>query len=187
MKMLRTISMMIAAIMTMASISSCQGNLDLEDASNDQILHRMNQLNLTSSLHDDIEFMILTPKGLAEVGLKDFVLSTGPDLNYPELENGSFFAVTSSGRYADEIVSIMAHTQNIEKCKPGDKLDLKKVSFGCMLSNDSANFIEAIDKGKVVLKSINSTSVTLRFVKVKGSLKFGDYYFNGDITFDISE
>lgn len=184
--MLRTLSMLAAAVLTMAMFSSCSQNLDLsDDSSYSEVLRKMNQLNRDTSIDGDIEFMILTPNGLRGVGYKSFTMSTKEDANYPELNGTSFFAVTAEGRYANEMFSIMAHSQNLSKSKPGDKLDLKRVSCGNFASSNSDIAFGTYEGGDIYVKNISDTSITLRFAKVKTRNALGKTYFNGDLTFDI--
>ena len=186
MKLLRTFCLIAAATMSVAMITSCQNEtLDLENASNSQILRRMNQQNREVPMEGDIEFMILTPNGLAEVGWKSFTMSAKEDGDFKDLDGTSFFSVTSSGRYANDMFSIMVHSQNLSKSQPGDKLDLKRVSCGNFLSSNSDITFATFEGGDIYVKNISDATITLRFVKIKGSNALGDLYFNGDLAFDI--
>ena len=184
--MLRRICMLAVAALSVVSISSCNKDLELDDdSSNSEILRKMTKDNRTVSIDGDIEFQILTPNGLRGVGYKSFTMSAKEDANYPELNGTSFFAVTAEGRYANEMFSIMAHSQNLSKSKPGDKLDLKRVSCGNFASNNSEIAFGSFEGGDIYVKSLTETSITLRFVKVKTKNGLGKAYFNGDLTFDI--
>lgn len=185
MKTLHFASLLGAAMISMMVITSCQQELDLEKASTAQILQRIDQKNSEVPMSGDIEFMILTPNGLAEVAYKSFTMSVGEEPVYKELTGKSFLSITSTGRYADDIISFMAFFQNLSESTPGEKLILERVSFGNFLSNDSSKAFGEYKKGDIYLKDITDSSITLRFSKVKGSNALGDYYFNGDITFDL--
>lgn len=184
--MLRTLSMLAAAVLTMAMFSSCSQNLDLsDDSSYSEVLRKMNQLNRDTSIDGDIEFMILTPNGLAEVAYKNFTMSAREDGEYKELDGTSYFFITSGGRYANDIVTISGYSQNLGKSLPGDKLNLKRVTCGNMLSSNSDIAFASYEGGDIYVKNISDTSITLRFAKVKIKNALGKTYFNGDLTFDI--
>lgn len=184
MKMLRELSFLAAAVLSITLISSCNNTIDQDDL-NAQILLEMGEMNRAISIDGDIQFMILTPGGLTEVGYKSFKMSCEEDPTYPELNGTSFFAVTTAGRNANEIASIMGHSQNLSKSLPGDKLNLIRVICGNMLSNNSDIAFASYEGGDIYVKSISDTSITLRFVKVKITNALGDFYFNGDLSFDI--
>ncbi|MCQ2174986.1 MAG: hypothetical protein MJY80_01330 [Bacteroidales bacterium] len=185
MKTLRVFSMLAAAVLSMTMISSCNHDLDPDDASNSEVIRRMNQMNRSVSMDGDIEFQILTPNGLVGVGWKSFTMSAKEDGDFKDLDGTSFFSVISSGRYANDMFSIMAYSQNLSKSQPGDKLDLKRVSCGNFLSSNIDIAFATFEGGDIYVKNISDATITLRFVKIKGSNALGDFYFNGDLAFDI--
>ncbi|MDO5321979.1 MAG: hypothetical protein Q4F39_06300 [Bacteroidia bacterium] len=185
MKIIPFASLLGTVLISMMMIMSCQVEFDPDDTSNAQILRQMNQQTRAASMNDDIEFIILTPNGLAEVGYKNFAMSAEEGDAYKELDGTSFFAVTSAGRYANDMFSIMVHSQNLSKSQSGDKLVLKKVSCGNFASNNSDIAFGTFEGGDIFVKNISDTTITLRFVKVKTRNGLGDTYFNGDLTFDI--
>ncbi len=186
MKLFRSLIILAAAVLSMAMFSSCNQNLYLsDDSSYSDILRKMNEMNRDISIDGDIEFMILTPNGLAEVNYKNFTMSVREDGEYKELDGTSFFFVTSEGRYANDIVSIMGNSQNLSISLPGDKLNLKRVTCGNLLSSNSEIAFASYEGGDIYVKNISDTVITLRFVKVKTRNALGDTYFNGDLSFDI--
>ncbi|MDO5442786.1 MAG: hypothetical protein Q4G10_03875 [Bacteroidia bacterium] len=184
MKTLRLAVLLGAIAVSMTITSSCLNQL-YEDSSQKEYIIRMDQLNNNTSLDGDIEFMILTPNGLAEVGYKSFTMTAKEEGDFKDLDGTSFFSVTSAGRYANELFSIMVHSQNLSKCQTGDKLDLKRVSCGNLASSNSEIAFGTFVGGDIYVKNISDNTISLRFVKVNTRNGLGDTYFNGDLTFDI--
>ena len=187
MKILRIFSLLASAALSMTLISSCSQNLDLSDApSYSEVLRMMSNANKTVSINGDIEFQILTPNGLAGVAYKNFIMSAKEEGDFMTLDGKSFFSVTSEGRYANDIVSIMGYADNLSAGKPGDRLNLSRITCGNMLSSDSSIAFATYESGDIYVKDITDTTITLRFAKVKIKNALGDSYFNGDLTFDIN-
>lgn len=187
MKILRIFRLLASTVLSMTLIASCNQNLDLSDDSfsYSEVLRMMNKKNKTVSLDGDIEFQILTPNGLAGVAYKNFIMSANEEGDFMTLDGKSYFSVTSEGRYANDIVSIMGYADNLSASKPGDKLNLQRVTCGNMLSNNSDIAFATFEGGDIYVKNISDTAITLRFAKVKTNNALGDSYFNGDLTFDI--
>lgn len=186
MRFLHSISLLAAAVLSLTFLSSCNENLEPDDNTpNNKIIRVMNRMNKDISIDGDIEFMILTPSGLTGVAYKNFIMSSIESGEYDDLNGKSFFAVTSAGKYANDIVTIMGYSQNLSKSLPGDKLNLERVTSGNMLSSNSNIAFARYEGGDIYVKSISDTSIILRFVKVRVNNALGDYIFNGDLTFDI--
>lgn len=187
MKVLRTLGMLASAVLFMTLIPSCNHDLDPDDDSSSysEVLRTMSENNKSVSMDGVIDFQILTPKGLTGVAYKSFYMSVTEGGDFYNLDGTSFFSVTSDGRYANEIVTIMAHAGCLKNSKPGDMLNLLRVSCGNMLSNSSDIAFATYEGGDIYVKDISNTTITLRFVQVKIHNALGDTYFNGDLTFDI--
>lgn len=185
--MLRIFTLLASAVLSMTLITSCNHDLDLSDDSfsYSEVLRMMNKKNKSVSIDGDIEFQILTPNGLAEVAYKSFIMSAKEEGDFMKLNGNSFFSVTSDGRYANDIVSIMGYADNLSASKSGDKLHLTRVTCGNMLSSNSDVAFATFEGGDIYVKNISDTAITLRFAKVKTKNALGDSYFNGDLTFDI--
>lgn len=185
--MLRIFSLLASAVLSMTLIASCNHDLDQSDDSfsYSEVLRMMNKSNKSVSITGNIEFQILTPNGLAGVAYKNFIMSAKEEGEFSELNDNSFFAVTSEGRYANDIVSIMGYADNLSDSKPGAKLHLNRVTCGNMLSSNSDIAFATFEGGDIYVKDITDTTITLRFAKVKIKNALGDSYFNGDLTFDI--
>lgn len=185
MKSLRTISMLAAAVLSMTLMPSCLENLDPENSAQSQILHEMSLLNSSCSINDDIEFMYLTPYGLGSVKGKHFVMSAEENEEYKELNGKSFFALFATGEQAYTECTLCAYSQNLSKSRPGEKLSLKRVSFGCMYSSSADYAFGEYKGGDIYVKSVTDSLITLRFAKVKTYNALGNFYYNGDLTFKI--
>lgn len=185
MKVLRTLGMLAAAVLFMTLIPSCNHDLDDDSSYYSEVLRTMSENNKSVSMDGVIDFQILTPKGLTGVAYKSFYMSVKEGGDFKNLDGTSFFAVTSDGRYATEIVTIMAYAESLKGSKPGDMLNLLRVSCGNMLSNSFDIAFATYEGGDIYVKDISNTTITLRFVQVKIHNALGDTYFNGDLTFDI--
>lgn len=187
MKVLRAFGLLAVTVLSFGFISSCNENLDPDgNTSNSEVVRGNGKIvNDVSIIDGNIEFMIQTPDGLSAVAYKSFIMTVKEYGEYENLNGKSFFAITSAGKYADEIFSLMGFSQNLSKSIPGDKLNLERVSGGNFLSNNSGIAFASYEGGDIYVKSISDTSITLRFIEVKTTNDLGDCYFNGDLTFDI--
>lgn len=182
MKFLRSISLLAVTVLSLGFISSCNENLD----SDDKVIREKGKIiNDVSIIEGNIEFAILTPDGPSATAYKSFIMSVKEDGEYDNLNGKSFFAITSAGKYADEIFSLMGYSQNLSRSIPGDKLNLERVAGGNFLSNNSGIAFASYEGGDIYVKNISDTSITLRFIEVKITNALGDCYFNGDLAFDI--
>lgn len=180
-------SILIAASAIIMTISSCKLEEPIYSTrSNEELIEQMDEMNSEVSLEGDIDFMFLGPDGPMEIKTKNCEKNISNEQIYPELNGMSYLSFQTKGHYADEILSLSLFFQNLDKCMVGTEIVPVRVSFGAFLSNNSFNFTDRID-GKIVVKAIDEKQITLRFIKVIGSIALGDYIMNGDITFDISE
>lgn len=184
MKIARIISIAVAASALIFTCTACQKE-DNPASSYKETVRMMDELNATKSIDEDIDFMFLGPDGLLETGYKSFLKSISDETLYPELNGKSYFFLSTIGRYANEILSLSVYFQELDKCGAGTMIEPVCVSFGAMCSNDSGNFTDRYS-GKIIVKELTDKQITLRFVKVKGSITFGEFILNGDMTFDIS-
>lgn len=183
MKISRIISLFLVPLAVSVFLASCQ-SFDTEDVQS-AVTKQMDEVNRHASLDDDIEFVFLTPNfGVMNVGWKQFVETCESDPNYPEIKGTSFFFLSTDGKMCDDCISLSMHFQNIRKLAPGDKLRPVYTSFSAFFSSYSENHTKNVD-GSIIVKEVTDKTVTLRFVKLRAKIAYGDYYINGDLEFDI--
>lgn len=186
MKITRIASTLITVSAIALTLSSCGLEDPTPSFTYDEVVKEMERVNSEVSLEGNIDFMFLGPDGPMEIRTKSCEKNISNEQIYPELNGMSYLFFQTKGHYADEILSLFVYFQNLDHCSVGTEIVPVRVSFGAFLSNDSFNFTDSID-GRIVVKSIDGNHITLRFIKVIGSIALGDYIMNGDITFDISE
>ena len=186
MKITRIASILITASAIAFTLSSCKLDDPTPSFTYDELVKEMERVNSEVSLEGNIDFMFLGPDGPMEIRTKSGEKNISNEQIYPELNGMSYLFFQTKGHYADEILSLSLYFQEFDKCSVGTEIKPVRVNFGAFLSNNSFNFTDRID-GKIVVKAIDEKQITLRFIKVIGSIALGDYIMNGDITFDISK
>ncbi len=187
MKLTRIASILITVSAIILTLSSCGLEEPTPSVSYDEMIKEMERVNTETPLEGNIGFMFLRSDGRQmEIRTKSCEKNISNEQIYPELNGMSYLFFQTKGHYADEILSLSLFFQELDKCSVGTEIKPVRVNFGAFLSNNSFNFTDRID-GKIVVKAIDEKQITLRFIKVIGSIALGDYIMNGDITLDISE
>ena len=96
----------------------------------------------------------------------------------------SLFA-TTSGRYWNEIVTLMIDLNNLEKYKPKEELKIKEIHFGMFASSDSESVTNKY-KGKIFLLEYSEKEVSIYFDNVSFSVRDDTYNMDGEYSFSLN-
>lgn len=95
----------------------------------------------------------------------------------------SLFA-TTSGRYWNEIVTLMIDLNNLGKYKPKEELKIKEIHFGMFASSDSESVTNKY-KGKIFLLDYSEKEVSIYFDNVSFSVRDDTYNMDGKHSFSM--